>query len=191
MTQAPVPAATSRPTRRPTPWSTVGLAVLLPVAVLALAGVGGGALWAWWADPPAQSELTQQNYNVLIGQLFGVELRYAAVALVLGLLAGVVLAVPLRHLGWPLVVGAALGGLAAAAVSYWLGVWWGPSPAPGLSRDRDLFSGALVLTTRGLYLAWPVAAVAGCWLVAWALDRDPVPPGADLPELERPDRTNG
>lgn len=166
------------------------LALLLPVVVLGLAGAVGGAVWAWWADPPVATDVTPANAELQLGRLLGVELRYAAVALLLGLVVGVLVAVPLRRLGWPLVVGVALGGLAAAAVSYWLGVWWGPPPAEGLARE-DLFSGALVITIRGLFLSWSVAAVAGCWLVAWALDRDPVPAGADLPELERPGRANG
>lgn len=170
--------ASSRPTPR-----TLLLAVLVPVLTLAAAGVVAAALWAWWADPPVPADVTPENVELQLGSLFGVELRYAALALLLGGVAGGALTVPLRRSGWVLVVGMAAGGAVAAAVSYWLGVWWGPSPAAGSERS-DLLSGGLVLTADGLFLAWPVAALAGCWFVSWWLDRDQIASsGSELPDL--------
>jgi len=144
--------------------------VVVPVLALAVAGVLGGALWAWWADPPSRADVTPTNAELVLGQLFGVEVRYAAIGLLLGALTGAVLAWRLRAHGWVLVAGVTLGSGVAATVSYWLGVWWGPGPVAGFART-DLLSGALVIYAPGLYLAWPLGALAALWLVVWAVDR--------------------
>jgi hypothetical protein len=160
------------------------LGVVVPVLVLTVVGVLGGALWAWWADPPKQTETTPYTAELELGRLFGVEARYTVLGLVLGGLVGAGLAWRLRSQGWVLVVGVTLGAGAAATVSYWLGVWWGPDPVAGLAR-ADLLSGALVITVPGLYLSWPVGALLALWLVVWAADRHPdrsdEPSLSDLP----------
>ncbi len=150
--------------------AAVLLGVVVPVLVLTLAGVVGGALWVWWADPPDAADITPATAELELGQLFGVEVRYAVIGLLVGAVAGAVLTWRLRTWGWVLVVGVTVGSGAAAAVSYWLGVWWGPEPVTGLTRT-DLLSGALVITTPGLYLSWAIGALAALWLVVWAVDR--------------------
>ena len=57
--------------------AAVLLGVVVPVLALTAAGVAGGALWAWWADPPDQNDITPATAELELGQVFGVELRYA------------------------------------------------------------------------------------------------------------------
>jgi hypothetical protein len=89
---------------------------------------------------------------------------------VLGLVAGTALAWRLRSVGWPLVVGVSLGGAAAAAVSYGVGMLWGPEPSPGTERGAWL-SGGMSVHAPGVYLTWPVSAVLGLLVVVWLTDR--------------------
>ena len=148
----------------------VTLGVLVPIAVLATTGVPGGAIWVWWADPPARADATASNLALLVAHQFSVDGSYAVVGAVLGLVAGTALAWRLRSVGWPLVVGVSLGGAAAAAVSYGVGLLWGPEPSPGTARSAWL-SGGLSVHAPGVYLAWPVGAVLGLLVVVWLTDR--------------------
>jgi hypothetical protein len=58
-----------------------GLALAVPTLALGLAGLLGGLIWAWWADPatymavPGGAALGQEQ----LGRLFAVEVRYAVV----------------------------------------------------------------------------------------------------------------
>jgi len=164
----------------------IALGVLMPVAVLGAAGVAGGAIWAWWADPPARSEVTPGNVELLLGRQFSVDGGYATTGLVLGLAVGVGLGWMLRRTGWLLVVGLTVGGITAAAVSYGFGLLMGPAPE-GDSARGELLSGGLAVHVPGVFLAWPVGALLGLLLVVWLTDR-----AADraaepaLPELSRP-----
>lgn len=159
------------------------MGVLVPTAVLAVTGVVGGAIWVWWADPPARADATATNLALLVAHQFSVDGSYAVVGVALGLLAGTALAWRLRTVGWPLVVGVSLGGAAAAAVSYGVGLLWGPEPSPGTERGAWL-SGGLAVHAPGVYLAWPVGAVLGLLVVVWLTDRT-VDHGGEkkLPEL--------
>ena len=159
------------------------LGVLVPVVVLAMTGAAGGAVWVWWADPPARADATASNLALLLSRQFSVDGSYAVVGVVLGLVAGTALAVRLRAVGWLLVVGVSLGGAAAAAVSYGVGLLWGPEPGPGTDRSAWL-SGSLSVHAPGVYLAWPVGAVLGLLVVVWLTDRAASrADGSDLPEL--------
>jgi hypothetical protein len=146
------------------------LGVLVPIAVLAMTGVAGGAIWVWWADPPARADATASNLALLVAHQFSVDGSYAVVGVVLGLVAGTALAWRLRSVGWPLVVGVSLGGAAAAAVSYGVGMLWGPEPSPGTERSAWL-SGGMSVHAPGVYLTWPVSAVLGLLVVVWLTDR--------------------
>ena len=102
-----------------------------------------------------------------------------ALGLALGAVVAAALTLALRRVGWMLVVGITLGAIAAAVVSSRLGVWWGPQPPSGVERG-DLLSGALVVMAKGLFLSWPVGALAALWLVVWAVERRD---DAGLPDL--------
>ena len=53
--------------------AAVLLGVVVPVLAFTAAGVVGGALWAWWADPPDQNDITPATAELELGQVFGVE----------------------------------------------------------------------------------------------------------------------
>jgi hypothetical protein len=144
--------------------------VLVPVLVLALTGVAGGAIWTWWADPPGKSDATPSNVELLLGRQFDVDGRYAITGLLLGLAVGSALAWVLRHRGWWLVLGVGAGAGAAAAVSYGFGLVWGPGPGEGMKRGA-LLSGAMAVHAPGVFLAWPIGALSGLMLVVWLADR--------------------
>ncbi len=171
--------------RAPADTRTIALGVLVPVLAFALAGVLGAAIWAWWADPPAKSEATPTNVELLLGRQFAVDASYAFIGLAVGLAVGALLALALRRTGWLLVVGVTLGGVAAAAVAYELGMRWGPSPA-GSTKADELLSGALVVHVPGVFLSWPVGALAGLLLVVWLTDRaEDLAAEPALPDLPR------
>jgi hypothetical protein len=149
--------------------SAVG-AVLVPVLVLALAGVAGGAVWAWWADPPRTSDAASVDVELLLGRQFDVDGRYAITGVLLGLAVGSALAWALRATGWLLVVGVGVGGGLAALDSYALGLWWGPEPSDGAERAA-LLSGGMVVHVPGVFLSWPIGALLGLLLVVWLADR--------------------
>jgi hypothetical protein len=163
------------------------LALVAPVVVLGVAGLAGGAIWTWWADPPAESEARRANADVelLLARQFPVDGSFAITGLAVGFVVGVALAWALRHTGWLLVVGITLGGLVATTTSYLVGVIWGPGPEAGSERG-ELLSGALSIHAPGVLLSWPVSALLGAVLVVWLSDR-----AADraaeptLPELPR------
>lgn len=151
--------------------------VLVPLAVLPVAGVAGGALWAWWADPAAfmVTRLQTSMDEEQLGRFFGVEVQYAVIGLATGFLVAAALSGWLRRSGWPLVVGVALGALAAAAVSYWVGVALGPpdvEQAAATAAPGDAIPVPLEVQTPGLFLAWVVGALAGLVLVVSVTDRD-------------------
>jgi hypothetical protein len=131
------------------------LGVLVPIAVLAMTGVAGGAIWVWWADPPARADATASNLALLVAtsSRWTAAMRSWEWCSVSS--PGTALAVRLRSVGWPLVVGVSLGGAAAAAVSYGVGMLWGPEPSPGTERGAWL-SGGMSVHAPGVYLTWPV-----------------------------------
>jgi hypothetical protein len=165
---------------------TIALGVLVPVVVLGVAGVAGGVIWARWADPPARSEATPANVELLLGRQFSVDGGYATIGLVLGLVVGAGLGWMLRRTGWLVVVGVTVGGIAAAAISYGVGLLLGPAPE-GDSERGELLSGGLAVHVPGVFLAWSVGGLLGLLLVAWLTDRtaDRAAEPA-LPDLSRP-----
>jgi hypothetical protein len=137
---------------------------------MALAGVVGGAVWAWWADPPRTSDAPSVDIELLLGRQFAVDGSYAITGVLLGLAVGCVLAWALRRTGWLLVVGVGVGGGLAALVSYALGLWWGPEPSDGAERGA-LLSGGMAVHVPGVFLSWPIGALLGLLVVVWLADR--------------------
>jgi hypothetical protein len=163
----------ARADRRAAPRAVPGdvvRAILVPVLTMALAGVVGGAVWAWWADPPRASDAASVDVELLLGRQFAVDGRYAITGVLLGLAVGGVLAWVLRHSGWLLVVGVGVGGGLAALESYALGLWWGPEPSDGAERGA-LLSGGIAVHVPGVFLSWPIGALLGLLLVVWLADR--------------------
>ena len=140
-------------------WS---LMVLLAMAVL---GVIGGLLWSMLADPPGYtvSRDAASMGEAESSKQFGVEVVYAGIAALLGLVAGWRLA----RYGWVLVLTLTLGGLAAALSSLLIGRWLGP-PEPsdviGAAAVGTVVPDQLMVQSAGLLLIWPAAALAGLLL---------------------------
>ena len=148
----------------------------LALVVLAGAGVLGGLVWSWWAEPATYTVTRQGTFldEEQLGRLFGIEARYALVGVVGGFLVSALLAVWLHRAGWRLVVGVVSGAAVAAAVSYFLGVALGPGVDVDAARSAapgDVVAMELSVHTAGLFLAWPVGALAGLLVGVWAIDR--------------------
>jgi len=154
--------------------------VLVPVLALAAAGVPGGAVWAWWSEPASFLVARGETYmdEEQLGMVFGIEARYGLVGVAGGLVVAVALAAALRRTGWELAVGALLGGAAAAAVSYRVGVRLGP-PDPDPDPDGagagpaagDLLPAPFVVDSYGLFASWAVGGLVGVALVAGLVAR--------------------
>jgi hypothetical protein len=148
------------------------LALTVPTLVLGLAGLLGGLLWAWWADPatyrivPGGAALGQEQ----LGRLFAVEVRYAIVGLAGGFAVGAPLAVRLRWVGWRLVPGLLLGSAVAGGLAYVVGVLAGPGD-PATASGDDQLQAPLDVQTPGFFLSWPIGALLAVVVVSWMLDR--------------------
>lgn len=154
---------------------STGLALGVPTLALGLAGLLGGLIWAWWADPatymevPGGAALGQEQ----LGRLFAVEVRYAVVGLAGGFLVAAPLVVRLRWVGWRLVPGLLLGSAVAGGLAYVVGVLAGPGDPATASRGAQL-QAPLDVRTPGFFLAWPIGALLAAVVVCWLLDRKPV-----------------
>jgi hypothetical protein len=139
---------------------------LTVVVALVLLGLMGGWLWSVLADPPGYT-VSAQGASMgegEAGKRFGVEVLYAGIGGGLALLAGLVAGVVLARYGWVLVLALVVGSLLAAAVSWAVGGWLGPpNPAELLKSAAvgDVVPSRLTIHSPGLFLVWPIAALAG------------------------------
>jgi hypothetical protein len=103
---------------------------------------------------------------------------------VLAALAGVVCAVVVlwRGVDGPgLPVGLTLGGLAGAALAWWLAVSLGPGRLAALAAaagDGDVVVPGPELRAYGTAVVWPLVAVALAFAVTWLRAEQPPPPSA-------------
>lgn len=151
-------------------------ALLVALVVLAGAGVLGGLVWSWWADPAVYTVTREGTFldEEQLGRLFGIEARYGLIGVVGGFVVAALLAVWLHRAGWRLVVGVVSGAAVAAVGSYVLGVALGPGVDVEAARSAepgDVVAVELAVHTAGLFLAWPVGALAGLLVGVWAIDR--------------------
>lgn len=155
--------------------------VLLDAAVVLvwslLAGAVGAVVW-WRVTPLPEATATPQGPALTATELAGqvaVDGWFAVVAVVLGLLSGLVLLAWRRRdplLLVPLVV---LGAALAAQVASRLGRVLGPADPASVLDGRPEGATAplqLVLHAPGLVWAWPAAAALGALLHLFVLRRD-------------------
>jgi len=149
--------------------SQVTLVVFIALGCLA------GWLWAQWADP-ANFVVTADNAvmgELEAGREFGVDVVYAVIAAVAGLLAGSLLGLRYGSSGWVLPVAVTAAALLAAVIAWRLGVGLGPpeplSALEGAQRD-DLVPERLDVHAKGLLLLWPMTALIGVLASVAAVD---------------------
>lgn len=156
-----------------------GVLVALAVAV---GGVLLGALWLWLAprvplvsDGKAVYLKDSEGEAPIAGDGW-----FALLGVALGVVSGALVFWRCRRGGIAVVVGLAVGGVAASLLGMWLGMWLGPSDDV-VGRAREIGSGKvfdapLKLQAKAAVLAWPVGAMISHLLLTGAFGpRDPEP----------------
>lgn len=169
-------------TRRRTPWPPI----LIAAAGFLVLGVLAGWLWSQLAHPPEYT-LYRRTYayyssEAEFGHAFEMDLTFAAIAAVGGIVGGLALGWRYWRLGWAVAALAALAALGAAVVAWQAGVLLGPESVHASAADArvgDTFSGPVGLGTRSILLTWPVAALLGVMVSVWLrAPRDEVTAGS-------------
>jgi len=157
--------------------SNVRAAVVDAVIVVVwfvVAGVLGGVVWWQVTDLPKitrAGDSASQAPDQLVNQV-GIDGWFFAVALVGGLLSGIILLAWRRRDPLLMIFLVALGGGLAAWATVRTGLALGPSPELAALRDLaegDEVSMQLKLHAPGIALVWPIAALLGAVLQLWVL----------------------
>ncbi|MGH3497683.1 MAG: hypothetical protein ACRDP1_09490 [Nocardioidaceae bacterium] len=143
---------------------------LMWVAITLLVFVAGGVLaayaWSRLAHPPGftVSAGGASMDEQAAGQQFGIEVTYAWICAVGGLVLGSVLAVFYHRLGWLQVAATAVGSGLAALLTSVLGKAWGP-PDPGgqlaHAVNGQVIPIQLSVKAEGFWLMWSISALIG------------------------------
>ncbi len=147
-------------------------AAAFTVWVLALAGVGYGALWAA-LSPSETLEVRDDGVYLLLAQgegRIGSQLVFAGIGVAVGLLAAVRC---WRRARFPIPMTAALtvGGLLAALVAWQVGLLLGPADIDPEAAVGSLLDAPLVIDAYGVLLAAALGAV-GTWALLLFLTED-------------------
>jgi hypothetical protein len=164
------PAALWVGVRASVAWRDLLAAAVLAV-VIAATGVGTGALWSWLG--PHVPVLMTQNGPILAEYYgessFGQQATFGGLALAVGVLAGPLAYLLRRRRGPIVLLGLAVGCLAAAWISWKVGVWVGRGEYESLLQHaapgRE-FSMPVELDAHGMLFIEPLVAVLGYVLVA-------------------------
>ncbi len=144
----------------------VVLDVLLILSLFGLAGAGAGVLWERLWTPPAG--VAYQQAWVLDGDGLTHDFAgtgiYAALAVGLGLVLGLVVAWLIDRNEVATLVAITAGSVLAGWLMYVVGVHLGP-PDPQIAartaEDLTAIPGALEVHGKGAFLAWPFGSLAG------------------------------
>jgi hypothetical protein len=145
-----------------------GWAALRAAAVAVLAGALGAVVW--WALAPRPQVVVRGGSAYFVDpdpeQFAAADAWFGVIALVLGILAGVIVWRLGRGAPLSAVLGLASGGLVASLVMRTLGHWLGRVDVAALGRrpEGTVASAPLRLQTSAMLLVLPVAALAA-WLV--------------------------
>lgn len=164
------------------------LAGLGTAVAAALLGAPVGLLWAALA-PHAVVRITAGSASVLdpLGRAFvSADLWFVGLALVAGVLTGLLAALALRRYGPGPVLGLAVGGLLAGEIARRTGHLVGLDTARALVRSGADGQAAVAVRLRSWQgvLAWPVGALA-TFLVGLLARRPPAQPGREAAGPQR------
>ena len=159
---------------------SAGSRVAVTVLLLAAAGGVGGLAWAWLTQPAAYRVTAQGAYldEEGLSRIFNADGWFLVIGLVLGCLARGRLAYAFRRDGWVVVLAVLAGAGVASAVCYLVGHALGPDaldPRLRAAGPGDRVRVPLTIQATGVYLSWPLGAMAGALVAAFAWSRrDPV-----------------
>ncbi|GAB2879155.1 hypothetical protein [Nocardioides pacificus] len=141
------------------------------VALYALVAAAAGWLWERWWTPPEGLvfEGTWGLRGVELPREFDGTGRYVLLAVVAGLVIGMVLALALAHHELAVLVGVLVGSCLAAYLMATVGQALGPDNPATLAReapDLTMLPGELRLTGKSPWLAFPLGSLTGV-LVVW------------------------
>ncbi|MFC8095136.1 AAA family ATPase [Streptomyces sp. NPDC057301] len=137
--------------------------------VVAFFGALLGVLW-WWLAPsvPLVGDVVDKSWVVYFKdsegeQAVGVDGTFTLLALAFGLVSAVGVFLWRRRGGVPLVVALAVGGFLGSLLAWRVGVWLGPTEDV-IAHAQEVgkgvtFSAPLKLGAKGVWLAWPLAAL--------------------------------
>jgi hypothetical protein len=155
--------------------------VLISVAL----GLAVGLVW--WLVAPEVSVGVRSGQSVLIAaearNLFGVDVSFAAVGAVAGLLLGTAMFARHREHPTAVLVGLVLGGVVGSLVAWQVGSALGPGPLGERTdgaADGVTLPIPLDLEATGVLLFWPITAVVAMLVL-----------GALTPALQPPHRSPG
>ncbi|MFI5957145.1 hypothetical protein [Cryptosporangium sp. NPDC051539] len=164
------PAAMMTGIRASVAWRDALVAVLLAI-VVAASGAANGVLWALIG--PHVPVLMTANGPILAEYYgessFGAQATYGGLALAAGLLLGPLAYLVRRRRGPIVLLGLALGCLAAGYVSWKTGTWWGRDEYDSLLQHAApgrQFPMPVELNAKGLLFLEPLLAVLGYVVVA-------------------------
>lgn len=138
--------------------------LLVWVAVMVVAIVGGAAAWVQFSDP-AEWQVFGGRL-VMDEQSAGAEIGVTATFVVVGLIAGLVIGLVLQAVfksDWTGTVVFGITAVIAGLAAWQLGMWWGPddpSTVSGLT-EGDTVPDQLAVEGIAPFFAWPIGAMAG------------------------------
>lgn len=152
--------------------TAVLLQAIVVVAVFAAVGAAGGWVWYHLWDVPAgvafQGRWVPREADEGLQAAFDGTAWYVVTGLVAGLVLGVLAALLARRSEVATLVAVVVGAAVAAWVAYRVGVSLSPpDPAP-LARGADDYTplpGALSISGRSPFVAWPLGGVLGLAVV--------------------------
>ncbi|MBY8876602.1 ABC transporter permease [Streptomyces sp. PLK6-54] len=163
---------------------------VLIALLVAVCGVVLGLLWLWLAPRIPMVSDGQAVYlkDTEGEEAIGADGWFALLAAVLGVVTAALVFWRFRRGGVAVVLGLAVGGVAASVIGWRVGVWLGP-PTDIVAHakavgPKKVFDGPLELRAKSALVAWPAAAmlVHLCLTSAFGpRDPEPVPPPAAGP----------
>ena len=164
------------------------LGALIVAVALVVSGVPLGLLWGWTA-PKLDVKAALGGSEAAFNAQAGIDVHFAFLALIFGVVAGALVGWRGRQSSWPLAVGLAVGGiggsLVGAQVGHLLESGRVLDQLPQNIRGQVSNIVDFVLRAHGYHVVFPLAALITYVLIVFATTRHTP---AALPEAPEPDR---